>query len=70
MGSLGEGIPPFPEVALWFISVDTEMNEKTRNCVFGMFVLYKAFLKKGFWFPKNFTKNKKTHRVNRQKFTL
>jgi hypothetical protein len=31
MGALREGIRPFPEVVLWFVSVDTEMNKKLPN---------------------------------------
>ena len=38
MGALREGILPFPEVALWFVSVDTEMNKKSFKGVFGVFV--------------------------------
>ena len=38
MGVLREGIRPFPEVVLWFVSVDTEMNKKSFKGVFGVFV--------------------------------
>ncbi len=44
MGVLREGIPPFPEVVLWFISVDTEMNEKSYKRVFCMFVQHKSLI--------------------------
>jgi hypothetical protein len=44
MGALREGKPPFPEVALWFVSVDTEMNEKIYKRVFCVFVQHKTFL--------------------------
>jgi len=43
MGALREGILPFPEVVLWFISVDTEMNEKTYKRVYAVLAQYKIF---------------------------
>ena len=43
MGVLREGIRPFPEVVLWFVSVDTEMNEKIYKRVFCMFAPHKTF---------------------------
>ena len=44
MGVLREGIRPFPEVVLWFVSVDTEMNEKIYKRVFCMFALHKTLI--------------------------
>ncbi len=50
MGVLREGTLPFPEVALWFISVDTEMNEKTYNRVLGVLAQHKTFCVSGTYF--------------------
>jgi hypothetical protein len=54
MGALREGIRPFPEVALWFVSGDTEMNEKSYKRVFGMFAQHKTL------FSSLFVQNKKS----------
>jgi len=42
MGALREGILPFPEAVLCFISVSTEMKRKRNKRVFCMFVQYKT----------------------------
>ena len=42
MGVLREGKPPFLEVVLWFVSVNTEMNEKAHKRVFCVFAQNKS----------------------------